>query len=339
MKKKVAVLQVADTGPLESLVVMLESVGYDCYLPDAHVRAAMRGEAGCDSVLEIKHLVENMGYENPMTLKKATLQTFVNADLIVDIKAHRNHSKYVKQWPQFEGKVLWYRINGCEPEITKQGDERNLPCPILTPNMRYGDDGPWKRTGSYACWPPFRKFHSYCQPRVREYEAPISLIHNLQEWGYQEMIAPCNLLGIRLFGARSPHGLVPHQEVPNLLSAALCMIHLKSSDSPGYALYEACAAACPLIVPRRLIWRSKMQDLFEEGVTCLCFDQETHDPLSYDDMVECTREINEGMLQLKDAAENERIGRAAQTRLREIMWSAQNDLDVNSLKEFFHANF
>lgn len=31
---KTAILQVADTGPLESLVVMLRSVGYECFLPD-----------------------------------------------------------------------------------------------------------------------------------------------------------------------------------------------------------------------------------------------------------------------------------------------------------------
>lgn len=64
---KLAILNVADTGPLESLVVMLRSVGYECALPSEQVKKVLR-EHHCDLVLDIDSLVKGMGYEQPFPL-------------------------------------------------------------------------------------------------------------------------------------------------------------------------------------------------------------------------------------------------------------------------------
>jgi len=103
------------------------------------------------------------------------------------------------------------------------------------------------------------------------------------------------------------------------------MVHLKSSDAPGYSLYETLAAGCPAVVTRRLIWRNHMQDLFEPGVTCLVFDRETHDGLTEDDVQDCTREVKEHLERLQDPTENQRIGLAGHNRLKEIMWDKSKD--------------
>ena len=115
------------------------------------------------------------------------------------------------------------------------------------------------------------------------------------------------------------------------------MVHLKSSDAPGYALYEALAAACPLIVSRRLIWRNRMQDLFTPGKTCLVFDRETHEGLSPKDVEECTNEIREGLVSLSNHEYNRLIGEAGRKRLREVMWNENRKEDRDQLIKFFKA--
>jgi hypothetical protein len=124
-----------------------------------------------------------------------------------------------------------------------------------------------------------------------------------------------------------------------MLRNALAYVHLKSNDAPGYALYEAAAAACPVVLPRRLVWRCRMSSLWEEGVTCLCFDRETHDPLSPGDVADCTREINCALQMLRDPGYNAEIGEAGRERLRRVMWSADKPEDVESLRAFMRRHF
>jgi glycosyltransferase involved in cell wall biosynthesis len=146
-------------------------------------------------------------------------------------------------------------------------------------------------------------------------------------------------MGVKIHGAGSPDGLVQHWEVPSLLRNALAYVHLKSSDSPGYSLYEALAAGCPVVCTRRLIWRSRMQELFSPGETCLAFDRETHDGLTEQDVAECTSEVAGHLERLRDPAENARIGMAGHRRLREVMWDAGRPEDVASLREFMRRHF
>jgi hypothetical protein len=348
---KTAILQVADTGPLESLVVMLKTAGYCCYLPDERLRDELR-RIGCDTVLSVKSLVDSWGYDPPMELPTAGPAAMPFADLFVDIKAHRNGSRVVAKWPELKGKVLWYRINGCEPEHcvnTKgdHGDEVNLTCPILTPNLWYRcdprDSKDWKAgtpTGpnwggmAYSIWPPYHRFHEHLPRHDPPHTAPLCLIHNLAGWGHGAIIDGFRAMGVRCHGVGSPDGLIPHRECVARLTRAVAMVHLKSSDAPGYALYESLAAGCPVVCTRRLVWRNRMEELFVDGETCLLFDQPTHGPL---DVAECEREVRCHLERLRDPAENKRIGEAGRSRLLDLMWRA--DRDGDSLREFMRRWF
>lgn len=397
MKTKTAILQVADSGPLESLVLMLRSIGYQCFIPNNYLKHRLRG-IGCDTVLDIDGLVRGWGYEPPFPMQEVGPEWMERTDLYVDIKAHRNGPLVWREWPSLQKKTLWYRINGGKPEhvirykacelcwdkefvntyeaiggvkddclqcqgagrvITEDcGDEVNPPCPVLTPNQWYKDewfgrpsDNPPDWCGAegraYTCWPPFHQFSRYFDSygRVRgtpedPYEDPICLIHNLVGWGYRDLVSSMSALNVKCYGAGSPDGLIPHSVVPHTLSRAVAYVHLKSSDAPGYALYEALAAACPVICTRRLIWRCRMQDLLIPGKTCLVFDRETHDGLTEEDARQCTAEVAAHLALLRsDPDENRRIGMNGYQRLREVMWSAEKKENVESLQEFFGRNF
>ena len=338
---KVAILQVADTGPLESLVIMLRSVGYECFSPDERLKGELR-RLGCDTVLDIQGLVENWGYTQPMHLPEATISMMQSAALYVDIKGHRNGPKVWSRWPNLKDKTLWYRINGGQPEhVIKPsgedcGDEANPPCPILTPNLWY--DG---HTQAFADWPPFYRFNDYYPKhgRSHSYTNPICLIHNLVGWGYGPLVQNIREMGVKFYGRGSPDDLIPHSHVASTLSSALAMVHLKSSDAPGYAIYEGLAAGCPLIVSKRLIWRNRMQELLIPGETCLTFDRETHDSLDGDDVARCSMEISEALKELAAPATNSRIGMAGRAKLQELMWSDKKQEDIQSLGSFMERMF
>lgn len=382
-KHKSAILQVADTGPLESLVSMLDSIGYVCHVPDRELRNKLR-EIGCDTVLAQEDLVKGMGYEYPewngQRLPEVGPSFMKSADLYVDIKAHRCYSKVVATWPNLKNKVLWYRINGGEPEHVindrgDHGDEVDPPCPLVTPNQWYnyqrfcarckwgrssglmlfngtcpkcgGKD--WINTSwkAYCMWPEFVKFSEYShqrtdpvdRPNHDRFHSPICLIHNVGGWGYRDMINPVRDLGVKIFGVGSPDGLIDHKAVKIRLRTTVAMVHLKSNDAPGYALYEAMASSCPIILPRRLIWRCKMHEMFQPGHNCLVFDRETHDPLTQDEVRICTREIEDAITQLSDPKENKRIGTAGKETLMKLMWSRFKLSDVDSFREFMNQHF
>jgi len=342
---------------------MLRSVGIDCLLPNEALKRELRS-IGCDTVLDIESLVKGWGYESPMPLPLASSADMSRTDVIYfDVKAHRNGPLVTKRWPNLAGKVCWYRINGGKPEhVIKPsgedcGDEINPGCPILTPNLWYRDKmcgnpdptqghyncagvytpppiyAPW-RASAYACWPPFHRFNEYSVLRHAPFEAPICLIHNLHGWGYGALIPSIRALGVKCHGVSSPDGLVQHREIPKLLSRAVATVHLKSSDAPGYALYESLAAGCPVICSRRLIWRNRMEDLFIPGETCLVFDRETHDALSPEEVVSCAAEIEGHLEALKEPGYNQAIGQAGRARLLELMWSKDRSADVASLSKF-----
>lgn len=358
---KTAVLQVTDTGPLESLVVMLQTAGYACFVLGEDLKRELRG-MGCDTVLDIKGLVQNWGYEEPrwgmLSLHLADVKDMDRCDLYVDVKAQRNGPKIWKRWPRLRSRTLWYRINGAQPEhVIKAngedcGDEINPGMPILTPNQWYKEDpslyeppcgsweppphgpppGPnWGDT-AYVCWPPFYGICNYLDTNGRAgktsgMEPPICLIHNIQGWGYTSLIEEVRKLGVRCYGAGSPDGLIPHHKIPFMLAGSLAMVHLKSNDAPGYALYEALAAACPVIVPRRLIWRSRMEELFIPGKTCLTFDKATHAPIEGMEVEECVKEIRGALQYLENHEDNWKIGLAGHERLKELLWSEEKDGD------------
>lgn len=391
---KLAIIQCADSGPLESLVCMLESVGYECRIPNADLRRELRNAfAGKGLVLSPRDLTRSMGYD-PVSVPEVGHEAMATASVYADVKAHQVYDAVVKRWPNLNKRVLWYRINGARPEHVvnargDHGDEMSPPCPIITPNMWYERDNlyseadctrcagsgaepnpspdvdlcmncdhcwgmskepyPWRdysAENAYAMWPPFCRLHEYdpakrphLRPPVGVYDAPICLIHNATGWGYQDLIPNMRELNVHVFGTGSPDGLLKHQVIAGMLAGCLAMVHLKSSDAPGYAIYECLAAGCPLICTRRLIWRCRMQDLLEPGVTCLVFDRETHDGLTEQDVRECTAEVAGHLERLRDPDFNRKIGEAGRDRLRKIMWSAERSEDAASLRAFMTKHF
>lgn len=344
MAEKIAIVNVSDTGPLESIVVMLQSVGYVCLIPNEQLKRQLRN-AGCDTVLDIQNLVSRMGYENPFHIAEATPEDMGKASVFVDVKAHRNAPKIWEAWPNLKDKVLWYRINGGMPEVTeKGGDEMNLICPILTPNLHYANDPvkadffDWDRR-AYVMWPPFYRFSEYGYRQNLSGE-PICLIHNVGGWGYSTLIDKVREIGVRCYGVGSPDGLIRHEKLKEMFQRTVAMVHLKSNDCPGYALYESIAANCPVIVSRRLIGRMAMQDLFIEGETCYCFDREEDGlPFTEQDAVTCQAEIMEGLRRLSDSQENARVGENARYKLANLMWDADKPGCRESLFDFMSRNF
>lgn len=343
MVVKLAILQCCDTGSLESLVVMLRSAGIKCALPSEALKRQLR-DLGCDTVLDIDSLVRGMGYEPPMPLPEAGPADMSRSDVLyVDVKAHRSAAKVWKKWPAL--KMLWYRINGGAPEHVindrgDHGDEVNPPCPVLTPNQWYKDN-----PKAYTCWPPFVRWGEYQFERdithgtnSSRFDPPICLIHNLQGWGYGGLVDKFrDSFGVKCFGAGSPDGLITHDKVQVRLTKALAMVHLKSSDAPGYAIYECLAAGCPLICTRRLIWRCRMEDLLIPGETCLVFDRETHEGLTAEDVASCTEEVRRHLEALHDLDYNAKIGGAGRDRLKQIMW--REDRDAKSFKAWINRQY
>ncbi len=315
---------------------MLRAVGYEVVLPNDALRAELR-RIGCDTVLSPRDLTKSMGY-CPLHIREVGPEAMDRCDLYCDIKAHRCYDKIIARWPRLNGKVLWTRINGGAPEIVPGcGDEINPPCPVLTSNRWYDRPGPWQDR-SYARWWPFCRFDEYLPQHGRPdggWDSPVCLIHGIFGWGYGALIGVMReRFGLRCHGVAAPDGLIPHSRVSALLSRALCMIHLKSSDAPGFSLYEGMAAGCPLVVTRRLIWRSGFEDLLIPGETCLVFDRETHEGLTDDDVRDCTAEVAGHLGRLRDPVENARIGQAGRRRLQEVRWQDSKPEDVASLREF-----
>lgn len=116
-------------------------------------------------------------------------------------------------------------------------------------------------------------------------------------------------------------------------------VHLKSSDAPGYSLYEALSSACPVVCTRRLIWKNRMEDLLIPGETCFVFDRPAHDPICDEEVAEVRKELGDALKALSSSQENRRVGENGRKKLGELMWSKDKPEDVQSLKDFMTRNF
>ncbi len=346
---KIAVVNCADTGPLESLAVMMKSAGYEVrplsYDLAVHLRAM-----DLDNIRTINQTMQVEGVERPAVGDEATVRDLRECSLYVDVKAHRNGPKLWKHYPHLKNRTLWYRINGGKPEMAYRGnecmgDEINPPCPILTPNLWYNlySEGvgvftnhmPWAdfaREKAYATWPPFYRFDEYLpkHPRRPVNGQSICLVHNLAGWGYGAWASGCRALGVRIHGYRSPDGLIDHSTLKGKLATVQAMVHLKRSDAPGYALYEALSAACPIIVSERLVRDNRMEDLFIDEETCLFFDRLhepdlTHSNLRPNEVAEGVTRIGQQLDRLRDPNLNHKIGFGGREQLSRLMWREERD--------------
>jgi hypothetical protein len=363
-----AVCQVGHPASLESLVVMLEAVGVRCVLPSNALYDRLRG-LGCDTVVDPLGMADGWGYDLGVKLDQVGEKVMADPETVyVDVKAHRNGPKVWGKWRNLKRRTLWYRINGGEPaDVPDKGSELNPGCPVLTPNLWYQEfkappTNPLPATTlarSYACWPPFLKWDTF-EASGRSsatswshgyYAPPVCILHNATGWGYGEVLDSLRQdVGLRCYGGYgSPDSLMPHRSLPDVYHSALALVHLKSNDAPGYALYEAMASGCPVILPRRFNVRCRTWDLFEEGATCLMYDfategalpevepyRERYTPV---DVKDCVREIREALDQLTDPTLNRKIGEAGRERLRSLLWDPRKEKDVESLRSFLDRCF
>src|SRR5262245_3703084 len=350
MRIKSAILQVTHPHSLESLVHMFQAVGIECLLPNDACRSELL-RCGCDTVVDVDRFYQAWDIEPRYRLNTVPPGALRRRDtLYVDIKAHRNGPRLWRYYPNLEANTLWYRINGGRPcNVPGKGDEINPPCPVLTPDRwfsRLGQPEVPQATlnKSYSFWPPFVRWEDF-QTARRPHESPVCLVHNVSGWGYNELgdhlSAPAGPIRLRRYGGYgSPDGLLSYKEVPRTLSEALCLVHLQGQDCPGYALYEAIASACPVVVSRCFTGRWCMAgELFVEGETCLCFDRDYADGERAVDFPACAREAEGAIERLQDRELNQQIGEAARVRLSNIMWGRYPDYDHASLRSFLERMY
>lgn len=337
MKKKLAIVQMADTPQIESTAVMLNHAGYEVRVCGPALRDELN-RIGMDTVLAVKSMID-CGYDalDP-SIREATIADMDKADLFCEIKC-RNVPKLWDRWPRLSGKTVWWRVNGARPEhVIKSdgkggmedcGDEINPPCPVITADLWYGVPNYNKKNQNYVFWPPYPRSADY-DPSKRvgriTFDNPFCLCHGINGWGFYAILARCAALGVDVYGVNAPKGILPHSEVPALVANGLAMVHIKSVDCPGWAIYESMLGGCPIVVARLLINRMKGQELFVEGETCLAFgvpgDETGRGPMEFD---QCVMEIAAAVDRLKDPAENSRIGLAGRKKLLNLMWSVERD--------------
>ncbi len=372
-----AIFQNGDEPQIISTAVMMKAAGYDLMYCGPHLRDQLK-QAGCDSLYSVEHM-SRLGYDNvDPAIKEATPDDMAKCDMFLEIKV-RNVEPIVNRWPRLKGRIAYVRVNGSQPEICpKGGDEVNLPCPIITAclwygtpryrdgkmvqaqavqeheasrpvtmeqllsdarSIKYGDTGGM----AYVMWPPYPRSFDYDVIDRRKttppYTNPFCICHSARAWGYGGILSECVDLGIRFHGNNSPAGQVSHSQVPGICATGIALVHPKSVDCPGWALYEALLAGVPVVTGRLLNSRMLAYDLLDHEVTCYEFgvpatlEYGRGDP----DLPGCLRDIKHALERLSDPEENRRIGEAGRKRLNELMW--RSDRDGHSFRCFMARHF
>jgi len=319
-----AVITGIDTKPAESLAFMLEKIGYEVFmLTDEAIRKYQ--EKGYKGGVT-SDLLKSMGYN---MAKIKPIDTVEGADIFFDLK-QRDLESMLKIYPEIRGAL--YIINGgCDGY-----EDCGLYFPTITNNF-------WIKNAFHVWSPPV---DDYTPKTEMGKDSPIGLLHNAYNWGYRDWINPIiEATGLRIYGDnRSPAGKIQNTQVEELLTNANCFIHIKSSDCPGWALYEAFETATPVVVPSLLAARMKMEDLYINGDTCMTwgdsvFKQDKKDPRIIiedmeNEMPKAVEEIKEIVEKLKDPEFNQKIGQQGYRHWKKLTeWTGEKE---EALKQYLN---
>lgn len=330
---KLAILQMSDTPQIESSAHQLRLAGYEVAICGDELRTQLQA-AGCRAVLPYRGMLD-AGYDklNDGTWE-AGPQDMQRCSLFCEIKVG-NLDLISQQWPHLRNKLCWWRVNGAMPEYTPHGgDETDPPYPVVGANLWYREPIFNRRGKNHVFYPPYPRMDDYLRLNRSSmrassnfYDPPFCLCHGFKGWGYNACLPRMVEQGIRVFGMGAPDGIIPHKLVPRYMEQGLAMAHMKGSDCPGWALYEALLAGCPIVMPRLLVTRSHMEDLFIDGQTYLGVGPVgTGDGKVETEHDRCMDEAIIHLEALRDPHYNQKIGLAGRNKLMEVMWRADRDL-------------
>lgn len=304
----IAVLTGMDTYPARSLKLMLESVGYDVYMLSDQ---AMNRIPGYNGGAPAK-LLENMGYR-PAEIPFVEETALETCDLYVDMK-RKDADDIIKAYPRLKGRTICYVINGGWDDYEDYCDY----YPTITNNF-------WIK-GAYHVWSPI-EWDITPKDTVGD-EPPIGLLHNARNWGFNKIMDEViDKTGLRVFGSYgSPMGILPNDKVEEYLKRTSCFVHLKASDCPGWALFEAMATATPLVITEFFVKRMGFEDMYIDGKTCLMWGQGSFELKDDKNIVEyidqnadrMVEQIADCVEKLKDPEYNYYIGHQGYKKWKEL---------------------
>lgn len=323
----IAVLNVGHTGCVGSIKIMLQSLGYEVVHLNDKAQTEMHSKYGIKPEISRTQLYF-MGYDKP-PVKFVGIEALKDCDLYVGIKEDMLDD-FKKAFP--DKKVLLFTINGGKRPYNKS------KYPVVSANMY---------SPGFKCYIPFHNWQGF-EPREvpDKFEAPVDFLHNAYMWGFGTYVDDFVKLGLKVYGDKgSPSGMVRQNEVKLILDKALCLLHLKASDSPGYAVYEAMANGVPVVLPQLFVDRMKYNELYINGETCYTFGAyayriENDDPdrpietwFEPETHKRVVAEVAEILEKLKDPKENKRIGMNGHKKWWELTnW---NEKKTKQLKEYF----
>jgi hypothetical protein len=326
-----AVLNVGHSGCVGSILIMLKSLGYE--VVHLHDRALKNlEERHSITPNAIRTSLFFMGYERP-PVDYVGLEALDDCDLYIDIK-EESMDKILELYPRLKGKSLHFVINGGKKPYC------NTKYPSVSANMY---------TPGFKCFIPFLNWQGLTPRKpLEEYGLPVDFLHNAYNWGFGDYIDGVREMGVRVHGDKgSPDGLIHQVDLKDCIKSAKALVHMKGSDSPGYALYEAFASGVPVIVPQLFVDRMKYQDMYINGETCLTFGSYAYEIIddNPDKPIEnwnlrstkarVLLEIQGHLDRLEDPKENHRIGLAGYNKWRELtMWTEEK---AEQLEEYLKS--
>ena len=322
-----AVIDIPHMEGERSCKLMLETAGYDVY------------GIGRD----VRHLLAYMPLRSSSRIKPfATLNTFDTCNLFAVVK-HFAVAPTLKRFPRLEGRVLWFGINAGKPGVPivsapYKMNPLTVPVPYVGAVKWYSDDSPLPVAGPrYFAYLPLVQQHLYRLRTTVGTAGPICLIHAARRWGgYGWMVDRVSRLGVRFYGNGCPAGCLTTSQVRQQLAGALCYVHLKSHDCPGYSLYEAMLTGCPVVLPSQFLDMTGYHNLYEHEKTCLVIDDQLRDKSEERAQI-IERGVVAAVERLRDPEENRRIGSNGRARLLQLMWNAERD--GPSFQRFINTHF